>query len=52
VKIPIRNLRIRELINDHLEVLNKLDSHLGCVKCKGPLTDGRCPKCQPRPPDA
>lgn len=43
----IRALRIRELIADHLPVLNKLEPHLGCVKCRGPLTEGRCPTCQP-----
>lgn len=30
----------------HIAVLNKLESHLGCVVCRGPLDEGRCPTCQ------
>lgn len=37
---------VEKLIDRHLAVLNRLDSHLGCAKCRGPLTDGRCPTCQ------
>lgn len=42
-----RERLIRETMTSHMGILNKLDSHLGCVACRGPLTDGRCPKCQP-----
>ena len=38
---------IEDAIDKNLAVLNRLESHLGCAKCRGPLTDGRCPKCQP-----
>jgi predicted amidophosphoribosyltransferase len=34
----------------HIDVLNRLDPHLGCIICRGPLTDGRCPVCQPDEP--
>ncbi len=38
---------IREMVVSNMAILNRLDPHLGCVKCRGPLTDGRCPTCQP-----
>lgn len=38
--------RLKELTEKHRDVLNRLDSHLGCVTCRGPLVDGRCPNCQ------
>lgn len=38
--------RVNTSIRKHIAVLNRLESHLGCVVCHGPLTDGRCPKCQ------
>ena len=30
-------------------VLNKVESHLGCVECRGPVVDGSCPACDPEP---
>lgn len=45
--MAMRKVGIKELVAEHLGVLNKLESHLGCAQCRGPLTDGRCPKCQP-----
>jgi len=41
---------IMKSIEDHLDILNQVETHLGCAKCRHPLTDGRCPKCQPTPP--
>lgn len=44
---PLSREAIRESIRKNITVLNRLESHLGCVICRGPLADGRCPKCQP-----
>jgi hypothetical protein len=38
---------LRRHLRENITVLNRMESHLGCVVCHGPLTDGRCPKCQP-----
>lgn len=46
--------RIRETVKRLTEepgtrrAMNLLESHLGCVRCRGSLTDGRCLKCDPR----
>lgn len=37
--------RLRSNIDKHRDVLNRLESHLGCVTCRGPLVDGRCERC-------
>lgn len=37
---------------DQLAVLNRLESNLGCIQCRGPLTRGRCPDCQGLTPSA
>lgn len=37
---------IEKITRRHLGALNRLESHLGCAMCRGPLTDGRCPECQ------
>lgn len=36
-----------DLIEHNLGILNRLEHNLGCAKCHGPLTDSRCPECQP-----
>lgn len=41
-KKPLMDLAIRK----SLGVLNALESHLGCVLCRGPLSEGRCATCQ------
>lgn len=42
---------IRDLIARNRAVLNRLEPHLGCVVCRGPLTDGVCSTCDSaRPP--
>jgi hypothetical protein len=41
-----RRSEISDLIADNLGVLNRLESHLGCAQCRGPLVDGRCLDCQ------
>ena len=28
-------------------ILNRMESHLGCVSCRGKLVDGRCYTCDP-----
>ena len=33
-------------IRKYFRVLNKLEPHLGCVICRGSLTDGACPRCE------
>lgn len=34
-------------IDTHLNVLNRLEPHMGCIRCRGPLDgNSRCPKCQ------
>lgn len=38
--------RLDQLIRQNLGIINRLDAHLGCAICRGPLTDGRCPTCQ------
>lgn len=38
--------RLEASIEKNLPVLNKLESHLGCTKCHGPLVEGHCPLCQ------
>jgi hypothetical protein len=43
----MRKVTAKDLMREYAGVLNKLESHLGCVICRGPLTDGRCPDCQP-----
>ena len=37
---------IMKAIEDNLDLLNRLETHLGCAKCRGALIGGRCPKCQ------
>ena len=37
--------RVRRSMAEHRDVLNRLEPHLGCVVCRGPLTDGRCEAC-------
>ena len=40
--------RIRRLKIENRKILNRLESHLGCVVCRGPLTlDGACLVCDP-----
>lgn len=38
---------LRDTIQRHHLVLNRLEPHLGCVVCRGPLTGGVCPTCDP-----
>jgi len=38
--------RIRESMERNRDVLNSMESHLGCATCRGPLIDGACPLCQ------
>ena len=38
--------RIKESIEKNLGLLNKLEPHLGCAKCHGPLIETHCPFCQ------
>jgi hypothetical protein len=33
---------VDRLIRDNADVVNRLDPHMGCVVCRGPLTDGVC----------
>jgi hypothetical protein len=44
----LQGSRVKENIGRHHRVLNRLDPHLGCVVCRGPLTDGVCPTCDPQ----
>lgn len=44
--MTISKERMDELIDKTLPVLNRFETHLGCAKCRGPLTDGRCAVCQ------
>lgn len=37
--------RLARNISKHRRVLNRLEPHLGCVVCRGPLIDGRCAEC-------
>lgn len=39
--------KIRGAVRGNLDVLNRLESHLGCALCRGPLVGGRCAECQP-----
>lgn len=39
--------RIKRSVRENRRVLNQLEPHLGCVVCRGPLTDGVCPSCDP-----
>ncbi len=39
--------RVKALMTENRAVLNRLESHLGCVACRGPLTNGVCPRCDP-----
>ena len=51
---PVLADRIRESMNRNRRLLNRLEPHLGCVVCHGPLdTDCRCARCDetvPEPP--
>jgi hypothetical protein len=44
--VTLTREQIQASIDRNLGVLNRLESHLGCAKCHGQLTDGRCPVCQ------
>jgi hypothetical protein len=44
---PVLAASLKENIQRHHRVLNRLESHLGCVVCRGPLTEGVCPTCDP-----
>jgi hypothetical protein len=44
---PVKREDIRRSIREHRKVLNRLEPHLGCVVCRGPLTEGVCPTCDP-----
>jgi hypothetical protein len=37
--------RLSESTRTNHRLLNRLESHLGCVVCRGPLTDGVCAPC-------
>jgi hypothetical protein len=38
--------RVRQSVARHWRVLNRLDPHLGCVRCGGLLSDGDCRQCE------
>ena len=43
-----RGEAIGKIIQEHLAVLNRLESHLGCARCRSPLNkEQRCVLCQP-----
>ena len=43
--VPSLSERIKGTVRRYHRVLNRLESHLGCVLCHGPLTDGVCRAC-------
>lgn len=47
--LPLKRGWVAELVRRHRRVLNRLDSHLGCVVCRGALVEGRCGRCDGEP---